>query len=363
MYSVSRNALDYAEWDLIVDVRSPGEYAEDHMPGALSFPVLDNEERCEVGTLHTRESPFLARLRGAALIAQNLHDILASHVFQTLDQNANILVYCWRGGERSKSLAHVLAKVGWNVGVLSGGYKAYRAHVRDHLESLGRFEYHVIGGSTGSAKGKLLDMIQAEGGQVVDLEGLANHKGSILGANPESPQPSQKAFESSLVHVMAPMDEKRVVFVESESNLVGKLHVPKAMFANMQRAPRSLVALPIGQRVAWIRSCYKHFETTHVEELRLALRGLVKLRGHAQVDEWMRFADEGKWDELVESLLVVHYDPAYSRSAEVFYSEAQPHAGDDHQQENSVAVLEMTDTSDDTYRQAARKLLAAVPRA
>jgi len=349
MYSVDPSSgIDLADWARVIDVRSPGEYAEDHVPGAVSLPVLEDEERAEVGTLHAKESPFQARLRGAALVALNLHRILQSDHVTSLEPDAPILVYCWRGGERSKSLAHVLSRVGFDVGLVRGGYKAYRAHVREQLAGLGDYRYHVIGGSTGSAKGKLLDMLLARGAQVVDLEGLANHKGSILGANPESPQPSQKAFESALVHQFRAFDKGRPIFVESESNLVGKIHVPKAMFARMQGAPRTMLKLPMPARVAWIRACYRYFETTHTAKLKAAIVGLTRLQGHRQVAEWTAAIDEERWDDLVESLLVNHYDPAYARSAELHYDKGALGA---------ATALQLEDTSDDTYARAADMLV------
>jgi len=349
--------VDLREWDVLCDARSPAEYEDDHAPGARNFPVLDNEERVEVGTMHKQATPFEARRRGAALVAKNLHGILSLPPFDSLHADGKVLVYCARGGERSRSLAYVLSRVGWTVGVVDGGYTAYRAHVREALDRLGEFKYHVVTGPTGSAKGKLLDMLEAEGGQVIDLEGLANHKGSILGDNPGSPQPSQKLFESLLAEKAAMLDTSRPVFVESESNLVGKLHVPQSLFKQMQLGPRTSLSLPMAARVAWIRSGYTHFETTHVSELRAALARLVRLRSQATVDGWSELVDAGRWDEFVQSLLEQHYDPAYTKSRETFYGAKAGESVPD------ITTVELANTVDETYRRAALQLLARVDSA
>lgn len=353
LWRVDISTVNTRDWDVVCDARAPCEYEEDHAPGSLNFPVLNDVERAEVGTLHKQASSFEARRRGAALVAQNLHAILSSPPFAELGPDARVLVYCARGGERSRSLAYVLSRVGWTVGVVDGGYRSYRAHVRKALQRLGDFEYHLISGPTGSAKGKMLDELEACGAQVIDLEGLANHKGSILGDNPNSPQPSQKKFESMLAARAATLDPRFVVFVESESNLVGKLHVPPELFGRMRVAPRTSLSLPMAARVAWIRAGYSHFETTHVGELRSALEQLVRLRGRETVSRWQALVSEGQWDAFVQSLLEEHYDPAYAKSRDVFYGQG----GDVAAAPPSSDVLELPDWSDGTYRQAALQLL------
>lgn len=355
LWRVEMGSVDMRDWDVVCDARSPCEYAEDHAPGSLNFPVLDDAEREQIGTLHSQASPFEARRRGAALVAQNLHAILSAPPFAELGPDGRVLVYCARGGERSRSLAYVLSRVGWTVGVVDGGYRSYRAHVRTALQRLGEFEYHLISGPTGSAKGKMLDELERCGGQVIDLEGLANHKGSILGDNPNSPQPSQKRFESLLAAQAAALDPRAVVFVESESNLVGKLHVPPELFSRMRVAPRTSLSLPMEARVAWIRAGYNHFETTHVRELQAALEQLVRLRGLETVAGWQRLVEAGRWDAFVESLLQQHYDPAYAKSREAFYRQGQ---GGAEVAAPGAETLALPDCSDETYRQAAQELLA-----
>ena len=171
------------DWDIVCDVRSPAEWEDDHVPGSVSTPVLDNEERARVGTIYKQESPFLAKKLGASLVAKNLGKILDEH-FQDKEKDTRVLVYCWRGGERSMSLAHVLSRVGFKVGLIPGGYKRYRAGVLEFLRTMDGFRYHLIAGKTGCAKGKMLDQLKAQGAQVLDLEAMAQHRGSVLGGGP-----------------------------------------------------------------------------------------------------------------------------------------------------------------------------------
>eukprot|EP00040_Diaphanoeca_grandis_P043869 m.10539 g.10539 ORF g.10539 m.10539 type:complete len:453 (+) comp8379_c0_seq1:442-1800(+) len=355
--------LKEVEWDVICDVRSPAEFEKDHVQQAINMPVLNDEEHAQVGVVYNRNQ-FDARRLGAAFVARNLGLHLASEPFSLLPVNANILVYCWRGGERSKSMAHVLARVGWNVGLVHNGYKGYREHVREALEQFGRFQYHVIGGGTGSAKGKMLDTLRAEGAQVIDLEGLANHKGSILGAHPETAQPTQKLFESKLTTAMQDFVPSRPIFVEAESRRVGKLQIPSSMFNRMQEAPRTTMHLPMNVRVAWIRQGYRHFESTHVEPLKLALNKLKRHVGSDRVKEWSTYIETANWDKLVTSLLVHHYDTAYKISTSSIKSACQTRIKTETETETESAAptsihdaLYLSDTSDTTFTATAKSLL------
>jgi tRNA 2-selenouridine synthase len=218
--------MDFRKFDAIIDARSPAEYAEDHIPGAISAPVLDDAERAQVGTLYKQVSPFDAKKLGAALVAKNV----SQHIEQRFKDNPKTwhpLVYCWRGGKRSGAMAHILREIGWNADTLEGGYKAYRRWVVQQLETLPeRFELRVIHGPTGSGKSRLLHALRRAGAQVLDLEDLAAHRGSVLGNLPDRPQPSQKMFESLLLKVLSALEEAKPVYVEGESKKIGELQVP-----------------------------------------------------------------------------------------------------------------------------------------
>lgn len=310
-WSQAAQALDH--FDAIIDVRSPGEFSIDHIPGAINAPVLDDAQRAEIGTLHKQVSAFDARRRGAALVAANISRHLEQQ-FADKPRKWRPLVYCWRGGQRSGSLATVMARVGWQVARLEGGYQAYRRGVLADLETLPeQFTLRVICGTTGSGKSRLLSHLLDAGAQVLDLERLANHRGSVLGAMPQSPQPSQKLFESRIWSALRSFDRGLPVFVESESRKVGNLRVPDALIGQMRAADCIVLDLPRAERVRLLREEYLHFEQTP-QALHAQLDCLTALHGRATIDEWKARADAGDWDGLVDRLLEEHYDPAYHRS-------------------------------------------------
>lgn len=302
-----------AQFDAILDVRSPGEFAEDHVPGAVNVPVLDDAERAEVGTLHKQVSAFAARRRGAVLIARNI----ARHVetlFADKPRDWRPLVYCWRGGARSGAMTHVLERIGWHAHQLAGGYRAYRRTVLAALLVLPqRFDLRVICGTTGSGKSRLLGALARAGAQVLDLEQLAQHRGSVLGALPAQRQPSQKMFETRIWWTLRAFDPQRPVFVESESRKVGDLRVPDALIERIRAAQCVRVELPLAERVRLLRDEYLHFEADP-QALLAQLDCLVPLHGRERIESWKALARQGQWDTLVERLLVEHYDPAYQRS-------------------------------------------------
>ncbi len=226
-----------AEFDDIIDARSPAEYADDHVPGARSCPVLSNEERARVGMLYKQASPFAAKKVGAVLVARNVAAHIEAH-FLDKPKDWRPLVYCWRGGQRSGAFSHILREVGWNAHRLDGGYKSWRRQVIDELEVLpGRLRLRIVSGATGSAKSRILEALATHGAQVLHLEELAAHKGSVLGDLPDAPQPSQKAFESRLRAALAGFDAERPVFAEAESRRIGSVYLPNVMIAALRAAP------------------------------------------------------------------------------------------------------------------------------
>ena len=339
--------FDPSAWDIICDVRSPSEYDEDHVPGSISAPVLDDEQRAEVGTIYKRQSPFLAKKVGASLVAQNLSKILDEH-FQHREKNTKALVYCWRGGERSLSLAHTLSRVGFHVGLVPGGYKRYRAGVLDFLRTMDGFRYHLIAGKTGCAKGKMLEQLEAQGAQVLDLEVMAQHRGSVLGEDPETAykQPSQKMFDTRIWDQARKFDRERPIFVEGESSMIGRVQIPKNTWKGMRAGTVTLLEVPMASRVAWIRSGYKHFETTDVPRLIEKLKVLTQKVGHKKVGEWEEMVAAERWDEFVEDILVNHYDTAYALAAK--------RSGRD---DENAEFLMLPDTEDATYAAAAAELI------
>ena len=305
--------LDHAGFDTLIDVRSPAEFAEDHLPGAISLPVLSNSERAEVGTIYTRVSPFRARKIGAALVAKNA----AAHLQGPLAEKLGSwrpLVYCWRGGQRSGSFAAILGQIGWRVDVLEGGYQSYRRRVVEALyERDMASKVVLIDGNTGSGKTEILKRLSTRGVQVLDLEGMANHRGSVLGGFDE--QPSQKAFETRLYTGLEALDPTRPVVVEAESSRIGALNVAPKLFEAMRAAPRIVVSAPVAARAEFLARTYADGSVDR-EEFVDRLGRLVDLCGHAQVQAWKDGVLAGHFKEVAASLIEVHYDPRYQKVRE-----------------------------------------------
>jgi tRNA 2-selenouridine synthase len=302
-----------ADFDVIIDARSPSEYAEDHVPGAINCPVLDDGERARVGTIYKQVSPFEAKKIGAALVAKNI----AQHIealFLDKPKSWRPLLYCWRGGQRSGAFQHILREIGWDAHRLEGGYKAWRQSIVTELASLpGRYSFRVVSGATGSAKSRILEALADQGAQILHLEALAAHKGSVLGNLPDEAQPSQKAFETRLQGAFAKLDPQRPVFVEAESRRIGTVQVPDALIAAIRAAPCIRVEATLAARVDFLLHDYAYF----LADPRWLAEKLDRLRGlqsNETVARWLALVDAGDFRTLVTELLEKHYDPLYQRS-------------------------------------------------
>jgi tRNA 2-selenouridine synthase len=304
---------DFSQFDLVIDVRSPTEFALDHVPGAINLPVLDDAERAKIGTLHKQVSPFEAKRHGAAIVARRIGQMLTDPAFEQ-PRDWRPLVMCWRGGKRSGSLTHILRQIGWPAMQLDGGYRAYRALVNDALTALPpQRQFVVLAGRTGSGKSRLLAALSSAGAQVLDLEQLANHRGSVLGGMLDAPQPSQKWFESQLQAKLAEFNPSKPIFVESESKKIGDLRVPEALMQQMRASPCAIIETGEAVRVELLMQEYAHFLHDNTA-LSRQLACLVSLHGRAKIDHWNSLGSSGHWAPLVQELLRDHYDPAYDRS-------------------------------------------------
>jgi tRNA 2-selenouridine synthase len=302
------------EFDVIVDARSPSEFAEDHVPGAINLPVLDNAERAEVGTIYVQESRFKARRVGGAYVARNVARYIET-VMADWPASTRVLVYCWRGGMRSNSMAVILSQVGWRTSVLQGGWRTYRRRVSQRLydgEPLRRVV--LLDGHTGSGKTEVLQRLQAHGTQVIDLEGLAAHRGSLLGALPGQPQPSQKLFESRLLSVIAALDLEKPVVIEAESSKVGERIVPPVLWSAMTSAPRIELIAPTEARARYLAKAYAELGRD-TETLVALLSRLPDRPGKKRIETWAQMARTGELEALAADLIAAHYDPAYRRSS------------------------------------------------
>ena len=337
---------DLSLFDEIIDARSPAEYAEDCVPGAINLPVLNNAERERVGTLYKQVSPFAAKKTGAALVSRNI----AQHIetwFADKPKTYRPLIYCWRGGSRSGAMTHVLQKIGFDAMQLSGGYKAYRKQVVSELTLLpATLQYRVLCGPTGCGKSRLLTALADAGAQVLDLEALASHRGSLLGALPGEPQPAQKGFDTAIWVRLTRFDPARPVYVESESKRIGTLVVPDALITAMRASPCVRIEAPLDARVQLLIEDYTHF-LTDPATLNTQLGYLTELRGKENIQAWQTLAHQAAWSELVSSLLETHYDPAYRKSLANNFA---PRADD--------LCLSVADLSAPSLRDLAQKILA-----
>jgi tRNA 2-selenouridine synthase len=306
----SLTALAALGFDDIIDVRSPAEFAEDHVPGAISLPVLDNEERARVGTIYKQDSPFTARKIGAALVARNA----ARHLEEVLIDRPGgwrPLVYCWRGGQRSGSFATILSQVGWRAETLAGGYKTYRSLVVKALyDTPVASKVIVLDGNTGTGKTAVLQALAARGHQVVDLEALAGHRGSLFGA--VGVQPAQKGFETALALALSRLDPSRPVVVEAESSKVGDCRLPSRLWAAMTKAPRVVMEVPLAARAEFLTRAYADL-TGDPARTRAVVEQLRPSHPAERIEDWLGLLDRADWRTLAADLMRQHYDPRYGK--------------------------------------------------
>jgi tRNA 2-selenouridine synthase len=302
-------------WDSLIDVRSPAEYAEDHIPGAINLPAMSDEERARVGTIYKQVSPFDARKTGAAIVARNV----AAHLegpLSGMKGGWRPLVYCWRGGQRSGSVATILSQIGWRTGTVAGGYQSFRRLVHGMVyDTPFSPRAVIIDGNTGTAKTGVLARLAARGVQVIDLEAMADHRGSLLGGTGRD-QPSQRAFETRLAVAMAGLDPARPVVIEAESSRIGRLTVPPSLWSAMRDAPRIVLQAPVAARAEYLVGEYADVIAAP-EQLAALLQPLRQFRGHAVVDGWLALLSRGAHRDLAVALIEEHYDPAYAKSRAV----------------------------------------------
>ena len=299
------------KYDTIIDVRSPSEFEIDHIVGAINCPILYDDERQKVGTVYKQISSFKAKIIGSSLSAKNI----AFHIekeFLEKKGSWKPLIYCWRGGQRSKAFSIVLSEVGWRTYQLSGGYKEYRNDIIKYLDNIGmKLKIILISGKTGSAKTKILHSIRDQGAQILDLEGLARHKGSLLGAIPNLKQPSQKFFESLLFYEINKLNLKKNIFIEAESSKVGNIHIPKSIWSNMILSKRIEVVADVNTRAKFLIDDYQYMCKNPIL-IKPMIKGLKTRLSNNLIDSWEKLIDEKKWFELTKSFLENHYDSSYS---------------------------------------------------
>ena len=267
LYIDEKKIENIGDCDAVIDVRSPREFHEDHIIGAINLPVLKNNEHEKVGTIYKNISPFEAKKTGARLVSLNI----ASHLqtfFRDKKKSFKPLFYCARGGQRSNSFATICASIGWKCAVLDGGYKTYRKSVIREIEQFSKVcTLIVISGRTGNGKTEILSHISSLGGNIIDLEGLASHRGSMLGGFPGTEQPRQKYFETLLMEKIRKLDLSKPVFLEAESNKIGNVNIPSELFKKMQHSGCIVVENSRQNRVRFLVARYSNvFEDRSVVE-------------------------------------------------------------------------------------------------
>ncbi len=346
LFTADACLVQLEQYDSIIDVRSESEYALDHIPGAINCPVLNDAQRIEVGTLYKQTSAFEAKKVGAALVAENI----ALHLqqkFRDQSRDWKPLIYCWRGGNRSGAMAHIFAKSGWPVHQLDGGYKEYRRFITQQIDQQAQtLSFQVICGPTGSGKSRLLQTLAAQGAQVLDLEKLAAHRGSVLGHLPTESQPTQKMFESRIWQTLRHYVADRPVYVESESKKIGNCRVPELLMEKMRASPCIALELSAESRVQLLMEDYAHFvEQPHL--LSVQLDHLLTLHGREKIKRWHAMAESGDLTNLVHELLTEHYDPAYLRSIQRNFLQL-----------SSAQSIALENISTNSFLQAASALLS-----
>lgn len=302
---------DLTVFDEIIDVRTRLEFREDHLTGAILLPVLDDNERAEIGTVYKQDSAFEARKQGAALVTQNISRHLKEH-FKEKPRDYRALLYCWRGGHRSGSFATVLSDVGFDVSVIEGGYRAYRKMVIDTFEGLSpRLSWIVLNGFTGAGKTLVLKAIRELGGQVLELEGLARHKGSVFGGDPEDPQPAQKRFESLIYDEISQFDPEDPVFVEAESAKIGRLNLPNPIWQQMKDSPVIEIDSPLEARTDYLTEDYSEW-LGDLPRVEATLDRLKSFHSKETLSRWKQYSHDEEWRRLVYELLEEHYDIRYT---------------------------------------------------
>lgn len=301
--------LEFGNFDEVIDVRSPAEYNEDHIPGAINLPVLDDRQRHQIGLEHKLKGPFYARRKGAQIISENIADILKEHLAKR-NRDFRPLIYCWRGGKRSGSLAEICRQIGWQTTVLESGYKSYRALVVNTLyKDTLPVEVILLGGYTATGKTEILETLASNGIQVLNLEHLAEHRGSVFGEI-QSIQPSQKKFESRINEVFRCLDSSRPTIIEAESNKIGQVSIPPALWRSMKNASRINIQAPLQARVQYCLQKYCNLVHNN-EDLNALLAKLSPFHSRKRIEEWNALVKCNNFEDLVSELLEYHYDPRY----------------------------------------------------
>ncbi len=293
----------------VLDVRSPGEYAHGHIPGAISFPLFSDEERAVVGTAYKQQGRDIAFELGLRFVGPKMEDFVKSA--RKIARDGRLGVHCWRGGQRSGAMAWLLRQAGLDVQTLDGGYKAYRQCVLDGFGK-GDLQIVIVGGSTGSGKTKILHALKNAGEQIIDLEGIAHHKGSAFGFIGELPQPTVEQFENNLYEAIRNTSPARKVWLENESRSIGRVYIPDTFWAKMKKAPLMNVRVPLEARV---NNLLEDYVLTDKADLEIAFRRIEKKLGGLKLKQAIEFLEQGEYEPAAR-IALEYYDKTYQYGLE-----------------------------------------------
>lgn len=299
--------LKEAEKYPVVDVRTPSEFDQGHIPGAINMPIFSNEERAVVGTLYKKQGRNAAVLKGLEFVGPKMADF--AREANRIAEDNKVLVHCWRGGMRSGSMAWLFRTVGLRATVLDGGYKAYRASFRKMLEEQ-EWRFIVIGGPTGGGKTEVLKELEKQGEQMLDLEGLANHKGSAFGALGEAEQPTSEQFENDIHARFQRYNPERIIWVEGESHSIGKVYIPDNLFEMLMKAPLVMYNIDRNLRVERLVRDYGCFDK---ELLVQSVLKIEKRLGGDRTREALKALEKSDY-HTVADITLQYYDKGYAKS-------------------------------------------------
>ena len=297
------NFLELSKSIPVCDVRSPAEYNSGHIPGAVNIPLFSNSERESVGIKYKKEGRLPAIKEGLALIGTQLSEKLSEAC--KLSENNKLLVYCWRGGMRSESMSWLFSLAGINARTLDGGYKSYRRHILEKLSE--QRKMIILGGLTGSGKTHILNYLKAQSQQVIDMEGLASHKGSAFGALGQNPQPTTEHFANILYNEWEKLDPANPVWLEDESRHIGSVFIPEVYFSNMQKSPVIVLMMDMDIRLPRLLKEYSLFQK---DELKAAVMRIAKRLGGDNLKEAIKAIDNDNFAKAIE-ITLTYYDKAY----------------------------------------------------